>query len=145
MDDVLYFGANGVVCKAWQGQSDNGMNIAIDAKPAFSFFDAVGRLKIWKMARPIFSANAKPSPAIGLNVDFDEIDTTQTSTYSGSVGLWDIALWDAGLWSGYSIFKDWQSLNGYGFCAALRLKFSSNILDVKWSSIDYVYEYGDVI
>ncbi len=145
MDDVLYFGGNGVVCKAWQGQADNGANIAVDAKPAFSFFDAMGRLKIWKMARPIFLATANPSPAIGLNVDFDETDNTQASTYSGSAALWDAALWDAAIWSGYAIFKDWQSINGYGFCAALRLKFSSNILDVRWSSIDYVYEYGDVI
>lgn len=145
MDDVLYFGGNGVVCKAWQNNSDNGANINTDAKPAFNYFDALGRQKIWKMARPVFSANANPSPGIGLNVDFDDTDNTTTSTFTGQVGIWDSALWDSGLWSGQSIYKDWQSIAGYGFCAAVRLKFSSNILDVRWSSIDYVYEFGDVI
>jgi hypothetical protein len=145
MDDVLYFGGNGVICKAWQNNSDAGTNISTDAKPAFNYFDGAGRQKIWKMARPVFSSNANPTPGIGLNVDFDDTDNTTTSTFTGTVGFWDVALWDAGTFSGQSIYKDWQSVSGYGFCAALRLKFSSNILDVRWSSVDYVYEFGGVI
>jgi hypothetical protein len=145
MDDVLYFGMNGVVCKAWQGNSDAGANINTDAKPAFNYFDAEGRLKQWKMARPVFSANANPSPGIGLNTDFDDTDSTQTTTFTGTVALWDGAMWDVSSFSGQQIYKDWQTISGYGFCAALRLKFSSNVLDVRWSSIDYVYEYGGVI
>lgn len=144
MDDVLYFGANGVVCKAWQNNSDNGANINTDAKPAFNYFGA-DHLKQWKMCRPVFSANANPSPGIGLNVDFDDIDNTTASTFSGQVGMWDAGLWDTALFSGQAIYKDWQTITGYGFCAAVRLKFSSNILDVRWSSIDYVYSFGDVI
>jgi len=145
MDDVLYFGSNGVVCKAWQNNSDAGSNINTDAKPAFSYFDALGRTKIWKMARPIFSANANPSPGIGLNVDFDDSDNTTTSTFTGGSAFWDVGLWDAGVFSGQSIYKDWQTIAGYGFCASVRFKFASNILDVRWSAIDYVYEFGDVI
>lgn len=144
MNDELYFGSNGTVRKAWQGNSDAGTNISIDAKTAFNYFDNPQN-KIFKLARLIISANANPSFTLGLNLDYDDVDNTTATTFSGAVSLWDTALWDVGVWGGQAIYKDWQSLNGIGGAAAVRVKLLSNELDLRWSATEYVFENGGVI
>lgn len=144
MNDELYFGANGVVCKAWQTNADNGANIDVDAMTAFNYF-GTPQNKIFKMARLFISANGNPAFTLGLNVDYDDTDTTTETTFTSFVSYWDTALWDSGIWSGQAIYKDWQTLNGYGGAAAIRMKLSSNGLDMRWSATEYVYESGGVI
>lgn len=144
MADDLYFGSNGTIRKAWQNNSDNGTNILIEAKTAFNYFGNPQN-KIFKLARLIISANANPSFSLGLNLDYDDVDNTTATTFTGSVALWDTVLWDVGLWGGQSIYKDWQSLNGIGGAAAIRVKVLSNVLDLRWSATEYVFESGGVI
>lgn len=145
LNDDLYFGTNGKVCKAWSGTDDSGAAITVDAKTAFNYFGSMGQNKQWKMARPIFTANGVPSPTFGLNVDFQDADITNSTTIANPAGLWDVALWDVGLWGGDAIYKDWQTIQGIGFCAALRMKISATGLQLSWSATDYVYEAGGTI
>lgn len=145
MDDELYFATNGKVCKAWQGTSDSGNPIETDLKPAFNYFDAMGQVKQWKMCRPIFTGNFKPIVTMGLNVDFDELNISNTVSFAGSDNYWDVAVWGGNRWSGMIIYKDWQTIFGVGYCAALRMKTSSSTLDLQISSIDYTYEQGGII
>lgn len=145
MDDELYFATNGKVCKAWQGNADSGLPIDTDLKPAFNYFDSMGQLKQWKMCRPIFTGNFKPVVTMGLNVDFDDLNVSNTISFSGTDNTWDVALWNGSRWSGMIIYKDWQTVFGVGYCAALRMRTSSATLDLQIASIDYTYESGGII
>src|SRR5207342_2741128 len=50
----LYFGGNGVVCKAWDTLADNGLQIVADCQQAFNYLGSRGRTKRLSMCRPIF-------------------------------------------------------------------------------------------
>lgn len=146
LQDVLYFGGNGVVCQADTGNTDNGANVQGEVKSAFQYFGAPGLLKRWTMVRPIFNVAANITPAIRLDIDFEDVTPTQTASYSAATGTpWDTALWDTFLWAGaLNIVKNWQGANGVGYCAAFHMKLVSKV-QTQWMSIDYVYEKGGVI
>ena len=48
-NDILYFGGNGVVYKAWNGTNDNGANIVGEALPAFNYFGSATS-SVWDTA-----------------------------------------------------------------------------------------------
>lgn len=146
-NDEPYFGGNGFVGQAWNGYSDNGMNINGDAKQAFSYFGSRGLLKRWTMVRPILLTEGSPTTLAGINVDFDDTDVTGTLAYAPITNaMWDSALWDVGIWGGgLTVTKYWQGVNGVGFSAALRLKMVSQGIETHWASTDFVYEQGAVI
>jgi hypothetical protein len=146
-NDELYFGGNGVVTKAWVGQSDNGMNITADGKQAFNYFGSRGQTKIWKMVRPILQANGSIGAVIDLNVDFEDSASPSVPSFTGiSESLWDQAIWDEDVWGGGLItIKDWQSLSGEGYCAAFRMKCATNSIIIRWTSTDYVFERGGIL
>lgn len=145
LDDDMYFGSSGKVCKAWDGESDGGTAITAEVKTSFNYFGTMGQNKQWKMARPIFTSNEVPSPLFGLNVDFQDADITTSTTITNPAGLWDVGLWDLALWGGDTIYKSWQSIQGIGFCAALRIKISSTTITLTWAATDYVFEVGGIV
>ena len=142
-----YYGGNGVVCKAWDTDADNGTNINADAKQAFSYFGSRGKLKRWTMVRPILLSSGQPAILSGLNIDFDDTDLLGTLSFTGiSYGLWDSTLWDTGFWGGnLGVNKSWQGVNGVGFAAALRLKSATAGIETHWTSTDFVLENGGVL
>ena len=142
-----YYGGNGVVCKAWDTDADNGTNINADAKQAFSYFGSRGKLKRWTMVRPILLSSGSPAILSGLNIDFDDTDLLGTLSYTGtSYGLWDSSLWDTSFWGGnLGVNKSWQGVNGVGFAAALRLKSATSGIETHWTSTDFVLENGGVL
>jgi hypothetical protein len=146
-NDELYFGTNGLVAKAWSGNSDNGNNISADALQAFNYFGSRGLQKRYTMARPIFRTNGSPSLQINMNVDFDTSDLTAPLSFSTTnYAVWDVALWDEGIWAGgLNVLKNWQGVNGLGYCAAPRLITASNGIEVTWVSTDVVMEVGAVL
>lgn len=146
LGDVLFFGGNQIVAKADYGTSDNGANIAGEAKTAFQYFGSPGQLKRWTMVGPTFNVAANIVPAIRLDIDFEDISPTQVASYSGATGTpWDTALWDTFLWAGASTIQaDWQGANGVGKCAAFHMKLVSQVA-TQWMSITYVYERGAIL
>lgn len=145
--DELYFGGNGTVYKAWSGRSDAGSNINGEALQAFSYFGNRTTLKEWTMARPVLAINNTTGFVFGLNVDFDKTAPSGVPTFSATAaGLWDDALWDSGVWGGDpQIQKAWQSVNGYGYCAALHILAATNVGQIEWSSTDYAFKPGGVL
>lgn len=145
--DIPYFGGNGFVGKAATGMSDNNTNIVADAKQAFNYFGARGQLKRFTMMRPILNSNAQPAFTSGVNVDFNDDGITGLPNFSAtSYGLWDAGTWDTSLWSGgLSIIKNWQGVNGIGYCGAIRLGLQSQGIQVDWLSTDMVMEKGGVL
>jgi hypothetical protein len=144
----LYYGASGVVYKAWTGASDLGANIVADAKSAFSYFGNALQEKQFVLFRPILSVNGTLSFLTGLDTDFNETPISGTATYSVTGGaLWDVALWDQSYWAAnLQVQKAWTSpQENMGYSAAGKLKIATNSLTVQWMSSDYVYQHAGVI
>jgi hypothetical protein len=146
-NDEIYFGGNGVVGRAWNGNNDAGANIEADGKQAFNYFGTPGILKRFTMMRPTLSTNGSPGILSALNIDFDDSAITSPITYSSSSGyVWDTAKWDQALWGGgNTVQRPWQGVSGVGYCAAPRLKTVSQGIDVHWISTDIVMERGGIL
>lgn len=140
----LYFGTNGKVCEAWTGSSDSGVAITGNALASFQYHGGMSQ-KRYTMVRPIITTD---SPSVGvllrLNVDFDIQEPVGSPTFSPSTAAtWDVSTWDTGIWSGgFSLRKDWNTIGGIGYCAALYLKVQTNSAQLRWQSVDYVAEAG---
>lgn len=144
--DSLYFGGNQAVYLADTGLSDPG-NVAItsDCKPAFSYFDEPGEIKIFNMARPVIQANAVMNPIITLNVDFNDVAQTPSLT-SVTTSVWDVSPWDVTPWGGGNVAsvtnKNFQGVIGIGYAASGRLSMQTLGALVQWYSTDYLYTPG---
>lgn len=144
-NDNLYFGGNdGAVYLADSGTSDNGANITADAKPAFNYFGARGRLKRFTNVRPVLASNGDLTLGLALNVDFEDRIPLSTPTFSGSGGSpWDTSDWDTSDWGiTETVLKDWQGVEGTGYCASLRMRVATNALEVYWHATDWLMEPG---
>lgn len=146
--DTLYFGANGVVCKAWDTQADNAANINFDAQQSFNYFGSGGQLKQVKMLRPLISTDGSPSILLGVNVDYDTTAPTGIPTFTASTAAtWDLSLWDGTIfWGGdLQVKKDWQTAFGLGYCISAHMKGESKNLKLRWAATDYLVTGGGVI
>lgn len=142
-NDQIYFGGDEYVGLAWDGHSDNGNNIFGEALQAYSYFSTQG-IKHFKMVRPILSSDGSFGITLNVNIDFKNEAPTGTPTFSpATAALWDSAIWDSAVWGGeLSIKKDWQTVSGVGYCAAIHFKTASSNAIINWSSTDFVYEAG---
>lgn len=144
MGTNLFFGTNGKVIQAWTGTSDSGADINFEGLASFQYHGGMN-LKRYTMARPIVSTD---NPAIGillgLNLDFDQTAPTGVPSFAPvNTAVWDTSTWDSGIWAGdLTIRKDWQTVGGVGYCAALHIKGSTPSSQLRWQSTDYVYEVG---
>lgn len=146
--DDLYFGGNsGAVYKADTGASDDGAEIKADGKSAFTYFGAPGRLKRFTMVRPNLATDGAAPVALDLNVDFEDKAPASSPTFSGAGGsAWDVTAWDVGEWGDNAqIAKDWLSVTGLGYAAALRIRIATDALTVFWQSTDWIFEPGGLV
>lgn len=127
LGDTLYYGgADGNVFKADVGYTDDGTTITGDAWGSFSYFGSRGRLKQFKLIRPILTTLGSPTLSIGVVTDYDDTTPTGSVTLSGSSPLWDTVLWDESYWGTESaILKDWVGVSGIGTAAAVRLRMTT--------------------
>ncbi len=140
LGDTLYYGgADGYVYQADTGYSDDGTAITGDAWGAFSYFGSRGRLKQFKLIRPLLSAMGQPTLAIGIVTDYDDTTPTGSVTLSGSEPLWDTVFWDASFWgSESSIIKDWIGVSGIGTAASVRLRMTTGSSAAEDGSMEYL-------
>jgi hypothetical protein len=145
--DELYYGGNGTVYKAWQGQSDAGSNINFEALQAFNYFGSPDMLKEWTMARPLLAIDNTSGFLFGLNTDFDTTAPTGTPTFTPDTSSkWDVGLWDSALWGGDPVIqKQWQSVQGVGYCAAIHMVGATSVGKVEWSATDFLYKPAGVL
>jgi hypothetical protein len=144
--DKLFFGGSGVVAQCDTGLDDNGNSIQVELKPAFSYFEQPGRLKDFKLVRPVLLADAAVVPNFTLNIDYSNTAPTSSTVYQGGGFAWNSKLWNTSTWSNYqTVRKQWLVANGTGYSAALHMKANIKAMSLKLQSIDYVYEYGGVI
>ena len=148
MNESLYFGGNGTVSKFWDGKSDNGVPIESDLLPAFSAFGNQVQIKKFSMTRISMGADARFSFNNKINLEFDKVTSPNYPQLSPPAGLtnWDAAIWDSNSWAGdITPFFQWQMAAGMGYYATMRLKTVSTAADVRFYSIDYVYEAGSIL
>ena len=148
INESLYFGGNGTVNKFWDSNSDNGVPIESDLLPAFSAFGSQVQIKKFSMTRISMGADAVFSFNNKINLEFDRVSSPNYPQLSPGVGLtdWDTAKWDANTWAGDIVpFFQWQMAAGMGHYASMRLKTASTAADVRFYSIDYVYEAGGIL
>ena len=145
--DEIYFGANTYVGKAWKTQADNGANIVAPALGAFNYFGSSSALKNWRLTRPLLAADGPIGVILGLVTDFDTTAPQGVPSFAASgAGLWDVAQWDAALWGGTAVIKkEWQTVYGLGYCAAIYLIVTSNAAACTWPATDFVYEGGGIL
>jgi hypothetical protein len=138
-DNLYYGGADGNVFRADIGYTDDGATITGDAWGAFSYFGARGRLKQFKLIRPLLSTLGSPTLAIGVVTDYDDTTPTDSVTFSVSSPLWDTVYWDESYWSTEStILKDWIGISGIGTAAAVRLRMTTGGALADESGLEYV-------
>lgn len=145
--DDPYFGGNGFVGKFWDTFSDNLANINGTAKQAFNYFGMRGILKRWSMMRPSLLTNGSPQILSSIDVDFADVASTSSLSFSPvSYALWDSGTWDSSLWGdNLGLQKNWQGINGIGYCCAPRLQVASSGIEVHWVSTDIVMERGAIL
>jgi hypothetical protein len=142
-----FFGGATFVGQAFTTNLDDTTNISAELKTAFNYFGSKGQLKQWTMCRPILITDGSPGVVYGLDVDFVASALTGAPSFTGATtSLWDTALWDVGTWSGDpDVFKAWQFLSGLGYCGAFHMKSITGSIQLRLSSVDYVYKIGGVL
>ena len=146
-DDLYFGGAGGNVYRADTGTADDGATIVADAKSAFTYFGAAGRLKRFTMVRPNLASDGAPVAALDLNVDFEDRAPVSIPTLSGAGNAaWDVTGWDVGEWGDAAqVVKDWLGVTGVGYAAALRMRIATDVLTVSWQSTDWLFEPGGIL
>jgi hypothetical protein len=148
LNDLLYFGGNQYVAKAWTtgstGYVDDTSNIDGLALQAFNYFDSRGVKKYFTRARPSIFSTGQPAINIDINVDFDLSISTAALAYSPiTSAVWDSGTWDVSLWGQDDIISNqWQGVTGIGYCASVQMNSSSKNLSLQWASTDVVYQIG---
>lgn len=142
----LYFGGASYIALADTGLSDNGSAINATMKTAFNYFKTVQQ-KFVKMVRPLIQTEGNINPSIAMNMDFTDAPPTGSGTFVGTVGsAWDTSPWDTTPWApGAFIQKDWKTVYGVGFTAALYIKIQAANINVNVQAIDYVWEPGGIL
>lgn len=147
LSDVLYYGGNGVVYKAWTGYVDVSAAIQGDVMQAYNYFGTPGLQKHFKMARPILVTDGAPAINMAMNVDFEDAQpTAPISVAATTAGVWDSSVWDGAVWGGDpSVKRDWQGIGNIGAAGSLRLRSSTAGIQTRWTATDLIYEVGGVL
>lgn len=143
LGDTLYYGGNTIVSQCDVGPNDAGSQIFGSLKPAFSYV-GTDHQKRFTMVRPLIQTTGNVSPALALNVDFQNVLPTNTPTFSTTQdSLWNVALWNVSYWStGPIVQKEWQTVYGVGFSATVYMTIASTVSQVNILSFDYLLEAG---
>lgn len=146
-NDLLYFGGNGYVGKAFSTAEDNGDSIFMDGLQAFNYFGLKGQQKRFTMMRPILLIDSTQQVNGGINVDFDQsapVSSVGTASFTGA--LWDTGVWDTDVWTDtLSVSKQWQGASGVGYCGAPHLQANIDGATLQWLSTDVVMEVGGIV
>ena len=144
LNDDLYFGGKDTVYEYGTTAASVGNTIQADVKPAFSYMGDRAGLKKFHMVRPILLSSASVTPALSMNVDFEDFAPTQIPTTSFTGGLWDDTNWDVEYWAGTVTKKtEWAGVTGFGFAGTLRWRAVTDESEIAWHSTDYLYAPGE--
>jgi len=144
--DDPYFGGNGYVAKAWNGNTDDTSNIDGFSLQSFQSYGTALQ-KQCKMIRYHFQTNGSPAVFGNVNVDYNLADESAQLNFSTSIyGLWDSGLWDSAIWgAGLVPSADWQGATNIGYTFAPLIKTATQDIQLQWVATDLVFEGGGVL
>jgi hypothetical protein len=144
--DDPYFGGDGYVGLAWNGNTDDTLNIAGFSLQSFQSYGTALQ-KQCKMIRYHLQTNGSPAVFGNVNVDYNLADESAQLNFSTSIyGLWDSGLWDTAIWgAGLVPSADWQGATNIGYTFAPLLKTATQGIQLQWVATDLVFEGGGVL
>jgi hypothetical protein len=146
-NDRLYFGGDGAVYLADEGRNDNGASISADAKTAFNYLSDRARIKLFSGMRPVMSADGDITVSTASAVDFGNYSAiTSVTIQLPSGAAWDEAEWDEEEWiSQPNRINYWAPCNNIGYNVSGRIKVDVSGQEVRWFSINYLFNPGGLI
>lgn len=144
--DDPYFGGDGYVGLAWNGNTDDTSDIAGFSLQSFQSYGTALQ-KQCKMIRYHLQTNGSPAVFGNVNVDYNLADESAQLNFSTSIyGLWDSGLWDTAIWgAGLVPTADWQGATNIGYTFAPLLKTATQGIQLQWVATDLVFEGGGVL
>jgi hypothetical protein len=144
--DNPYFGGNGFVGLAWNGNVDDTSNIEGFGLQSFQSYGTALQ-KQCKMIRYHLQTDGSPAVFGNVNVDYNLADESAQLNFSTSVyGLWDTGLWDSAIWgAGLVPLADWQGATNIGYTFAPLIKTATQDIQLQWVATDLVFEGGGVL
>ena len=144
--DDPYFGGDGYVAKAWNGNTDDTSDIAGFGLQSFQSYGTALQ-KQCKMIRYHLQTNGSPSVFGNVNVDYNLADESAQLNFSTNIyGLWDSGLWDSAIWgAGLVPSADWQGATNIGYTFAPLIKTATQGIQLQWVATDLVFEGGGVL
>lgn len=140
----LFFGGNGVVCRAWQGMTDGTNQIVADALQAFGYFGSKSQEKYFTMIRPYLMTTGRPSVMYGMNGDFTPDEPGGELQYYPPPGMiWGSMIWGSMIWGGsmQQLFE-WLTVGRVAKSGAPRLRVQANGAELEWSATDVLFTKG---
>lgn len=124
-DRPFFGGVGGKVYEADKSGRDAGQLIRCELKTAFNHFDARGSTKQFLLARPLITTNGQVTPLMTINTDYSDNPVPDAIVIAPEQEgfIWNQFTWnDGSLWGGgLSTSGFWQSVDGIGECAAVRM------------------------
>lgn len=123
----------------------NSVPISAGFQQAYTGLDSDSVVKHFKMMRPVFESDARPSFNLGVSVDYDPSGITGVTEPGGgsSAGsIWDVGIWDVAVWStGRVSWLDWIGTYGMGYAASLTIRTKTSA-STAYVANTWVYEEG---
>lgn len=144
-EELLYFGGNGFVGKAWDSQSDNSTEIVADILPAYQNYGAQSRLKRWSLARVVLGTDGAANYGTRMEVDFNLNPNTINFPFvvSAPSAIYGTSVYGSSFYGGsISVRNEWKSTSGLGYWGSLHIKIKTSAADVRVYSVDIVTESG---
>jgi len=120
--------------------------IQVDARPGYSQMSRSRvQQKRWTMARPIMETDADLAINVALAVDYDDAEPLSqiVAGSSGTDASWGEAVWNVTPWAGgLTTYRNWISVAGVGYSAALNVRAVVKNQTLVWRSTDFAYEPG---
>ena len=144
-NDLLYFGSDGYIARAWDTQADDGSDITADILPAYQNFGAASQLKRWTMGRIILGSTADITYGGRMEIDFNLSPNAVSLPYKGET---NIAVYGTGTYGvdtyggNIKIRREWKNLTGIGYWGAFHIQFRTNQSDVRLYAMDVMGESG---
>lgn len=145
-DNKLYFGGmDGKVYRADNTYNDNGNFIETKIKWAYNYFGDRRHQKRFLAIKPIVFGDAAVNFTVGVDVDLGTRAINNIVSVTGSPGTPWGSPWGSAWGGAKSLKRSWYSVNGRGFCGALRMEASVKNVIATISGVHVAYETGGIL
>ena len=94
------------------------------------------------MIRPIIAADGAANIALGVDVDYGDVEpATFIQVGGGSGDPWG-GIWDVSWGGALEVVKSWRTAQGFGSAIAPRMRTQTLDVSLSWSASDLVYEHA---